>query len=434
MIESCDPVLFHTTFEEKDKHMLEQTFVRKGVIARLRRSPLGPHLDHFATSLHHQGYPSSSIQRFLGAAEKFAGWLQGQGYSVYEMDEELLRDYLSGLTRYRGGNLPKAAQGLGHLIKFLRQQGVTRLRQDGLFISPLDQWLSAYDTHLEQVAGLAPGTRQGYRHLVRCFITNCFGTEPPDWSSLTAEKITTFVIEEASIRQNAGRKQPAVAIRSFLRFLVFRGDIRPGLEAAAPSLPQWKYASLPSRLATEEVERVLAVYQDRSAISLRNRAILFLLARLGLRAQDVVSLCLDDIDWVDGRFALPPGKTRRARNLPLPNDVGQAIVAYLQSGRPQSESRQVFLQSRAPFHSLTGASVWAIVRQAFKRAGLIVPPGIASHIFRHTIASQMVNHGANFKEVADVLGHQSIETTGIYAKLELDTLAAVALPWEGGGR
>jgi site-specific recombinase XerD len=357
--------------------------------------------------------------------------LQGQGYSVYEMDEELLRDYLSGLTRHRSGNLPKAAQGLGHLVTFLRQQGLTRPRLDALSISPVDQWLSAYDTHLEQVAGLALSTRQNNRHIVRGFLTDCFGTEPPDWASLTAATITTFVSQEASMRRNSGRKKPAEAIRSFLRFLVFRGEIRPGLEGAAPSPPQWKYASLPSRLTPEEVERVLAVYPDGSAISLRNRAMLFLLARLGLRAQEVVSLCLDDIDWADGRFDLRPGKTRRARNLPLPHDVGQAIVTYLQSGRPQSESRQVFLQSRAPFGSLTGASVWAIVRQAFKRAGLIVPSGVASHIFRHTIASEMVNHGASFKDVADVLGHQSIQTTGIYAKLELDTLAAVALPWEG---
>jgi site-specific recombinase XerD len=432
MIKPCDPVLFHPTFEEKDKYMLEQTFVRQGIIDRLRRGPLGPHLDHFATSLHQQGYVSSSIQSFLGAAEKFAEWLQGRGYSVYEMDEDLLRDYLSGLTRHRSGNLPKAAQGLGHLVTFLRQQGATRPRLDGLSISPIDQWLNAYDAHLEQVAGLALSTRQNSRHLVRCFLSDCFGTEPPNWSSLTAAHITTFVSQEASMRRGAGRKKPAEAIRSFLRFLVFRGEIRPGLEAAAPSPPQWKYASLPSRLTPEEVERVLAVYSDGSAISLRNRAMLFLLARLGLRAHEVVSLNLDDMDWADGRFDLRPGKTRRARNLPLPRDVGQAIVTYLQSGRPQSESRQVFLQSRAPYRSLTGASVWAIARQAFKRAGIIVPPGVASHLFRHTIASQMVNHGASFKDVADVLGHQSIQTTGIYAKLELDTLAAVALPWEGG--
>jgi integrase/recombinase XerD len=414
--------------------MLEHTFVRKGVIARLRRSPLEPYLDNFAASLHHDRYAPSSIQCFLGAAERFAQWLQDQGYSVCEMDEELLQCYISGLARYRSGTLPKSAQGLGHLVRFLHQQGVTRPRHDRLPIPAIDQWLRDYDAYLGHVAGLTQSTRQGYRHLVRCFITACFGSAPPNWQSLTASMITAFVRQAAAARQHSGRKQPAVAVRSFLRFLVFRGEIRPGLEAAVLSPPQWKYASLPVRLTPEEVERVLAAYQDGTAIGLRNHAMLVLLARLGLRAQDVVSLRLNDIDWADGRFDLPPGKSRRARSLPLPHDVGQAIVAYLQGGRPQSECRQVFLQSRAPYRSLTGASVWAIVRQAFKRADIVVPPGIGSHIFRHTIASQMVNHGASFKDVADILGHRSIETTGIYAKLELHTLAAVALPWEGGVR
>lgn len=411
--------------------MLEHTFVRTCVIARLRRSPLGPYLDPLATSLHHAGYAPSSIQRFLCAAEHFAQWGHGQGYAVGEMDEDLLHRYLSGLPRYRSGNLPKAAQGLGHLVRFLHQHGVTCPRVD-LLIPPLEQWLRAYDTYLEQVAGIALSTRQTYGHLVRRFLTVCFGTEPPDWLSLTAGRITLFVSQEVAMRRNTGRKQPAVAVRSFLRFLVFRGEIRPGLEAAAPSPPQWKYASLPSRLTPEDIERVLAVYHDGTAISLRNRAMLFLLARLGLRAQDVVSLSFDNIHWAEGRLDLQSGKSRRARTLPLPHDVGQAIVAYVQGGRPQSESRQVFVRSRPPFRLLTSAAVWAIVRQAFTRAGLVVPPGVASHLFRHTVASQMVNRGASFKDVADVLGHQSIETTGIYAKLELNALAAVALPWGGG--
>jgi site-specific recombinase XerD len=424
-------LLFQTTHEEKEQRMLEHTFVRPGVITRLRQSPLGPYVDAFAASLHQEGYAPYTIQRFLCAAEQYAQWIDAQGYTLGESDVDLIHRYSAGFPKYRNGNLPKAAQGLGALLRFLHHHGVTRPWQDERAIPPLEQWLHDYDAHLEHVAGLALSTRQGYGHLVRRFLTDCFGTEPPDWSSLTAAQITTFVSQEAAMRRNAGRKQPAVAVRSFLRFLVFRGEMRPGLEAAAPLPPQWKYASLPSRLTPEEIERVLAVYHDGSAISLRNRAILFLLARLGLRAQDVVSLCLDDMDWADGRIDLRPGKSRRARTLPLPHDVGQAIVAYLQSGRPQSASRQVFLRSRPPFRSLTSASVWAIVRQAFTRAAIVVLPGVASHIFRHTVASQMVNHGASFKDVADVLGHQSIETTGIYAKLDMDALAAVALPWGG---
>ena len=412
--------------------MLERTFVRTGVIARLRRSPLGPYLDSLATALHHEGYAPSSIERFLGAAAQFAHWVHSQGYPVCAIDAELVHRYRSGLPRYRSGNLPKAAQGLGSLVRFLHHQGVTRPQPAGLPTPPLAQWLRAYDAHLEHVAGVALRTRQTYGYFVRRFITAWFGVRTPDWPSVTAAMITTFVCTEAALRRNAGRKLPAVAVRSFLRFLVFRGVLSPGLEAAAPVPPQWKYASLPARLTPEDIERVLAVYHDGTALSLRNRAILFLLARLGLRAQDVVSLRLDDIDWAEGRLARRPGKSRRARALPLPHDVGEAIVAYLQGGRPQSTSRQVFVRSRPPFWSLTSAAIWAIVRPAFTRAGLVVPPGIASHICRHTVASQLVNQGASFKDVADVLGHHALETTGIYAKLDLKALAAVALPWGGG--
>jgi site-specific recombinase XerD len=425
-------LLFPTPREEKEQRMLEHTFVRPSVIARLRQSPLGPYVDAFAASLHQEGYAPYTIQRFLCAAEQYAQWIDAQGYTLGESDVDLVHRYSAGFPKYRNGNLPKAAQGLGALLRFLHHHGVTRPWQDGRALPPLEQWLHDYDAHLEHVAGLALRTRQGYGHLIRRFLSAWCGTKPPDWTALTAARVTAFVSQEAAQRQRAGRKLPGVAVRSFLRFLVFRGDIRPGLEAAAPSPPQWTYASLPARLRPEEVERVLAVYHDGSAISVRNRAMLFLLARLGLRAQDVVALRFDQIHWAEGRLELHPGKSRRARTLPLAHDVGEALVTYIRSGRPQSASRHIFLRSRPPFRCLTSAAVWAVVRQAFTRAGLVVPPGIASHIFRHTVASQMVNQGASFKDVADVLGHQSIQTTGIYAKLDLETLAAVALPWAGG--
>src|SRR6266705_3291495 len=334
-------LLFQTTREEKEKLMLEHTFVRPGVIARLRQSPLGPYVDAFAASLHQEGYAPYNIQRFLCAAEKYAQWVHAQGYTLSEIDGDLVHQYSAGLPKYRNGNLPKAAQGLSALVRFLHHHGVTHPRQGGRSIPPLEQWLRDYDAHLEHVAGLALRTRQGYGYLVRRFLTAWCGMEPPDWSALTAAPITTFVRQEAATRRHAGRKQPAVAIGSFLRFLVFRGAIRPGLEAAAPSPPQGKYASLPSRLTPEDVERVLAVYHDDTARSLRNRAILCCLARLGLRAQDVVLLRFDDVHWAEGRVTLQPGKSRRARTLPFPQDVGEALVPYIRGGGPPSASGHV---------------------------------------------------------------------------------------------
>jgi integrase/recombinase XerD len=298
-------------------------------------------------------------------------------------------------------------------------------------VSPGNQWLVAYDTYLTQVIGLAMGTRQCYQRVVRHFMTACFGSEVPDWQGLTASMISTFITQEAARRQGSGRKTPSVVVRSFLRFLVFRGEIRAGLEAAAPTPRQWTHAALPSRLTPGEVEQVLAAPQDGSARSRRNHAMLLLLARLGLRAQEVVALRLDDIDWAEGRLHIRAGKTHQARSLPLPQDVGQGLVAYLQNGRPQRDHRQLFLQCHPPFRPLTRSAVWSVVQQAFEQAGIAPRPRRGSHIFRHTVASQLVNQGASFKEVADILGHRSLQTTGIYAKLELEALADVALPWPG---
>lgn len=412
--------------------MLEHLFARAHVIARLRRGPLGSYLDTFATILHQHGYAPSSIQSYVRTGDTFGRWLHRHGYGLNDLDDTVVDRYLSGLTRYRSGHLPKAAEGLHHLCRFLQHHGVVPQRLPVDPPTPLEQWLAAYDAYLERVVGLALGTRQGARCIARRFITSCFGTATPVWPSLTAPMITAFIRQEAAKSHGGGRKRPAVVVRSFLRFLVFRGEIRAGLEAAALTPPQWTHAALPARLTPQEVEQVLTTYADGTASHLRNRAMLLLLARLGLRAHEVVSLCLDDIDWADGRLSIRPGKTHRARSLPLPQDVGGAVVAYVQHGRPPSPHRQVFLQCRPPFQPLTHRAVWWMVRHAFQRAGLAIRPRTGSHLFRHTAASHMLNHGASCKEVADVLGHRSLQTTGIYAKLDLEALAAVALPWLGG--
>lgn len=185
-------------------------------------------------------------------------------------------------------------------------------------------------------------------------------------------------------------------------------------------------------MTVAEVERALATWTGDSPTALWNRAILLLLARLGVRAYEVAALCLEDIHWYAGQVRLSPGKTHHERVLPLLQEVGEALAAYLQHGRPRTASRHLFLHCRAPFAPFADPrAIGLIARRACLRAGILARPRLGAHTFRHTAASQMVNQGAGFKDVADVLGHRSLQTTGIYAKLDVEALAGVVLPWMG---
>jgi integrase len=217
-----------------------------------------------------------------------------------------------------------------------------------------------------------------------------------------------------------------------LRYLIGRGEVPGGLEAAVPRLRQYQQAALPHHLSEAQMARVLESCASRTPVGRRDYAILLILARLGLRAKEVARLALEDIDWVEGHVVIRAGKTRQERRLPLAKDVGQAVIAYLKHGRPSSPHRLVFLERRAPFGPLrTASAITHIVQRALARAGVEAPSG-GAHLFRHSAATHMVRRGASFKQVADVLGHQALQTTRIYAKLDLAALSQVAQPWPGG--
>ena len=205
------------------------------------------------------------------------------------------------------------------------------------------------------------------------------------------------------------------------------------LEFAIPPIRQWKHAALPVALSPQELSKVLAAPCERTVKELRNRAILLLLARLGLRAGEVVRLRLEDLDWRHGNLLVRAGKNHRERILPLPEDAGEALAAYLKDGRPSSDKRAVFLNLCPPYRPIESVqTIWAVAVQALKNAGVSTSrPG--AHVFRHTVATHMVCGGATFKSVSEVLGHQTLGVTGIYAKLDLSSLAQVALPWPAGG-
>jgi len=417
--------------------MLTTFFVRPSVLARLESGPAGPYLPAFASQLQQQRYAPDTIRQYLRSVDAFGRWLHAQGVLLTELEDHHLTRYLAHVgrrplrARAQGGS-PHAAAALPPFLTVLRSHGVLTLPCVLLALTPAEQWLHRFSAHLRDLRGLAPLTCQGYLFFVRRFLTASGRTQAPDWLPLQAEELSEFVRREAAGRRGGGRKRPGTALRAFVRFLVTHGEAPAGLEAVILTPREWAHANVPPHFSQGEIVQMLAAANNGSAIGRRNHAILLLLARLGLRAQEVGQLRLEDIGWMEGRLLIRSTKSHRVRELPLPQEVGVALVTYLQHGRLQSPSRAVFLQHRAPFGSLQSSSTIAkIVRWALAQAELETRAS-GAHALRHTAASHLIQRGVSFKTVADILGHQSLQTTAIYAKLDLPALAAVALPWPGG--
>lgn len=250
---------------------------------------------------------------------------------------------------------------------------------------------------------------------------------------MNAESLSNFVRQQAEPRQGAGRSTPGAVVRSFIRFLGFLGELDPALSGAIPTVRRSTHAALPKRLSTSDVEQILlAVRQSGLSDAIRDYAILLMLSQLGMWSCEIANLRLDDVDWSGGQVLVRPGKTHEERALPLSQEVGKALADYVQHTRAQSTNRTVFLKGCPPFTPFTSAAaIGHIAKRAMRKGGITVHRGMGAHTFRHTVASEMVNRGVTFKDVADVLGHRSLETTGIYAKLDLNSLLDVAMPWTG---
>lgn len=250
-----------------------------------------------------------------------------------------------------------------------------------------------------------------------------------DPKQLDAHSLRQCFLKYCDGKGHALIKHAATALRMFVRFLIAEGRCSAGLEAAIPVVPHWRLSSLPQYLQPEEVERIVTSCDQSTAVGKRDRAILLLLARLGLRAGDIVQLHLGDIDWNDA-WVQVCGKGRRQIRLPLTQEVGDAIVAYLKNGRPQTDGDRVFVCCRAPFRPFAShCAISMIVDRAMRRAGVTPPGRGAAHLLRHSVATSLLRQGASLQDIATVLRHRSIRTTQIYAKVDVAALLQVAQAW-----
>src|SRR5207302_1942726 len=284
--------------------------------------------------------------------------------------------------------------------------------------------LLAFCQWMRQQRGICDVTLRSYRIYIRELLQR-LGEEP---SRFDARRLRAFVLEKSRSCGWGTAKNCATVVRMFLRFLIAEGQCAVGLDAAIPTVAHWRLASLPRYLPPKDVKSLIASCDRASAVAWRDRAILLLLARLGLRAGDIVQLRLSDIDW-KGAWIHVCGKGRRHTRLPLTQEVGEAIVTYLNKGRPRTNTDTLFIRCRAPFCAFSSSAVSHIVDKALGRAGVRRPSRGAAHLLRHSLATSMLRQGASLEDIAPVLRHRSIETTQIYAKVDIMALRQIAQPW-----
>jgi integrase/recombinase XerD len=403
------------------------------VLSRVPEGPLAPYVGPFAESLSRQGYAQRYIHRQVMLGACFSRWLEQREVPAHHIKSEHPTRYLRSRYRRRRPNQGDRA-ALGHFIEFLRCERVIPAEKvPTRQLTPVEQWVRAYEQFLREERVLAEATIVNYAPFIDRFLKDRFGAGPVKLSSLGARDVVRFVQRQARHLHLKRAKLLTTALRSFLHYARYRGEIRLDLATAVPCVANWSMPSIPRGIAPDQVRRLLSQIDRNTAVGRRDYAILLLLARLGLRSGEVAFLELEDIDWKGGCLSVH-GKSGRRTQLPLPKDVGDAIVAYLRHGRPRATSRRVFLRARAPVRGfLTQCAVGTIVRHALLRAG-IEAPTTGAHQFRHGLATQMLRQGASLAQIGELLGHKSPETTKIYTKVDLDALRTLALPWPGGGR
>jgi site-specific recombinase XerD len=411
--------------------MLEHFLSSRAAVERSRAGPLGPYLDSFIATASRLGYARSTVRERLWLLGDLARWLERESLAAADLQEQVVSHFLKE-RQSKGRSRRSDSLTVRHFLEHLRQKGVVGSPAPALDMSPLHMLQQRYENYLEKERGLAPVTITRYWPFVRRLIAERFGDAPIRFRELVSDDVSCFLLQHARSGSPRVASLMVTALRSFFRFLFLRGETESDLAGAVPAVPQWRLAELPKHLTPEEVEQVIRACERGTPVARRDRAIILLLARLGLRASEVVALELDDVDWRAGVLKVR-GKGRHHDRLPLPADVGGAMAAYLRHHRPPCATRRLFLRARAPHRGFANpSSVSTIVCRALARAGL-QPDFKGAHVLRHSLATGMLRSGASLDEIGEVLRHRAANTTEIYAKVDVHGLGTLALPWPTKG-
>ena len=409
--------------------MFEHYFNRPSRIKSLRDGPHGNLLEGFTKMLCQGGYARITARRYIRTAEHFLCWRELEGIPILSLSQKYLERFESHLDQCQcplfGTSCRRELRfGSRLFFKYLRSAnkiasaGIESTPKDPILLTEFYRWM-----HLQR--GTSDVTLNNCSHSIRLWLKR-YGEDP---ARFDAQNLRQFVLDRSQQSGLPTAKMCITALRMFFRFLIAEGKCPAGLDAAIPVVAQYRLSTLPRYIQPDEVERVIASCNIDTPKGKRDRAILLLLARLGLRAGDIVKLSMGDIDW-EGAWVYVSGKGRRQDRLPLTQEVGQAIVDYMQYGRPQAETDVLFIRSLAPLCGFSSPSaVSHIVARAMRQAGVVFRGRGAAHVLRHSVATSMLRQGASLQDIAAILRHRSTETTELYAKVDVNSLREIAQPW-----
>lgn len=398
--------------------------------AWLRDSDLAPFVPAYVRRLVHRHYAANTVRGYVYSVAHFARWTRRSRIVVRDLADEVVQRFVDEhLPRC---TCPSPVQRCRHQVRAaLRQLLITLVDADVLIRcrppDAIEDQLGRFDAHMQQARGLAETTRVRRLGVVRSLLQFCVAGDSHAMVIPSADELRRFIAQELSRISPASAGSLASALRGYLRFRVLDGARVDHLLPIIAAPAHWRLAPLPQTLSLDEVARLLDAFPPELPSRLRGYAIVRCLVDLGLREREVVSLELDDIDWEAGTLRIVKGKSRRVDVMPLPQTTGRAIAAYLRSERPSTVNRRVFVRHVAPLDEPIRADVVRnTVRLAYRRCGL---PYTRVHILRHTLARRLLETGGTLKEVADMLRHRALDTSMIYAKVDIGRLAAVAMPW-----
>ncbi len=399
-------------------------------MAGTRRKPggMGPYVDGYQDWLAERGYTPQTVRGMLKDVGHVGVWMSRQGLGTGQLDEDAMTMFLA-VRRADGAAKVAGLRAMRPLLSYLRELGVTPAAEPAQ--SPLAALLGEYRTWMVRERGLAASTVLRYQNTARRFLEQHAVVDGVlNVAGLTGADVNAFLLGECG-RVSAGSAKGRVGeLRAVLRFVYLQGLTPLRLGTAVPPVGGWRLATLPPTMNTCDVQLLLDGCDRDTDVGVRDFAIMMLVARLGLRSIEIARLELGDVDWRAGELVVR-GKARRRDRLPLPAEVGDALVAYLMGDRVPAGARRVFLTCRAPRGPIRADLVGDVVERACRRVGL-VPVG--PHRLRHALAAELLRQGAGLVAIGQVLRHQDLATTALYAKVDLLTLREVAQPWPGASR